>query len=99
VAELEAEGLMRPAGLEAFRRRTEGKSRTYAYEQRRSATLAAEHEKRLRSNQQAWAFFAAQAPSYRCLAVYRVVSARKEETRLKRLERLIEASARGRRRL
>lgn len=45
VGVLEKEGLMQPAGLEAFGRRSEEKSRIYAYEQRYTATLEAHHLK------------------------------------------------------
>jgi uncharacterized protein YdeI (YjbR/CyaY-like superfamily) len=44
-------------------------------------------------NQQAWKFFAAQPPGYRKMMNWYVVSAKQEETRLKRLDRLIKASA------
>jgi len=97
VAELEKQGLMQPAGLKAFARRSEEKSRTYAYEQRHSATLEEDHLQKLKANKKAWAFFQAQAPWYQRTAIYRVVSAKKEETRLERLNKLIEESANGRR--
>jgi uncharacterized protein YdeI (YjbR/CyaY-like superfamily) len=93
--ELAAQGLMQPAGLAAFAARTENRSGIYAYEQR-SDKLAAPYEKRLRQNKAAWKFFQAQTPSYRKLASWWVVSAKREETRLKRLEKLIEDSAQGR---
>lgn len=95
VEELIAQGLMQPAGLKAFEARTEDRSGIYAYEQR-SDKLAAPYEKRLRQNSAAWDFFQAQTPSYRKLASWWVVSAKREETRLKRLEKLIEDSAQGR---
>lgn len=97
VAVLKRLGLMQPAGLEAHRRRTEENSRTYSYEQRYSARLEQAHQRKLESNQKAWTFFRAQAPSYRQTAIYWVVSAKREETKLKRLARLIECSAGGRR--
>lgn len=97
VAALEKQGLMRPAGAKAFARRSEEKSRTYSYERRYSATLDDEHLKRLQANEKAWAFLQAQAPWYQRVATYWVVSAKKEKTRLKRLETLIEESANGRR--
>lgn len=97
VGVLTQRGLMLPAGRAAFGRRSEEKSRTYAYEQRRSATLTPAQERKLRANKKAWAFFQAQAPSYRRLANYWVTTAKKEETRLKRLDQLIEYSATGRR--
>lgn len=93
--ELGEQGLMQPAGLKAFAARTENRSGVYAYEQRGEG-LAAPYEKILRRNKAAWAFFQAQTPSYRKLASWWVVSAKREETRLKRLEKLIEDSAHGR---
>jgi uncharacterized protein YdeI (YjbR/CyaY-like superfamily) len=95
VRELCEQGLMQPAGLKAFEARTENRSGIYAYEQR-SDKLPAPYEKRLRQNRAAWDFFQAQTPSYRKLASWWVVSAKKEETRLKRLEKLVQDSAQGR---
>ena len=96
VKELSDKGLMRPAGERAFEARLENRSGTYSYEQR-SATLEAPYRKIQRQNKPACEFFEAQAPSYRKAAGWWVVSAKKEETRLKRLEQLIEHSAHGRR--
>lgn len=93
--ELCEQGLMQAAGLKAFAARTENRSGIYAYEQR-SERLAEPYEKRLKQNRAAWEFFQSQPPSYRKAASWWVVSARKEETRLKRLEKLIEDSAHGR---
>jgi uncharacterized protein YdeI (YjbR/CyaY-like superfamily) len=89
------EGLMRPAGLAAFAARRKDKSAIYSYEQRKSATLG-DYEAKLRANPKAWTFFQAQAPWYRRTASHWVVSAKKEETREKRLAILIEDSANGR---
>jgi uncharacterized protein YdeI (YjbR/CyaY-like superfamily) len=97
VAALEAEGLMQPAGLDAFARRSEERSRIYAYEQRHTAALADEDLKKLQANRKAWAFFAAQPAGYRQVITYWIVSGKKAETRQKRLDALIEASAAGRR--
>jgi uncharacterized protein YdeI (YjbR/CyaY-like superfamily) len=94
--ELIEAGLMNPAGLAAFERRSEDRSRIYAYEQRTQAKLAPAAEKEFRANRRAWAFFSEQAPSYRRTATYWVISAKKEETRRKRLKTLIEDSAAGR---
>lgn len=49
-------------------------------------------------SKKAWAFFQAQPPGYRKIATFFVVSAKQDETRLRRLATLIEHSARGRRR-
>jgi uncharacterized protein YdeI (YjbR/CyaY-like superfamily) len=97
VAALQAEGLMRPAGLEAFERRSEERSRIYAYEQRHSAALDDGELKTLQANKKARTFFEAQPPGYRRLTTYLIVSAKRPETRRKRLEQLIRASANGRR--
>ena len=69
----------------------------YSCEQR-SATLPASHAARMAKHKAAWSFFQAQPPSYRKTIGWWVVSAKKEETRLKRLDQLIEDSALGRRR-
>jgi uncharacterized protein YdeI (YjbR/CyaY-like superfamily) len=96
VARLREEGRMRPAGEAAFARRREDKSAVYSYEQRANPALEPEQEARFRANAAAWEFFASQPPSYRRVALYWVVSAKKAETRARRLETLIEDSAAGR---
>jgi uncharacterized protein YdeI (YjbR/CyaY-like superfamily) len=63
VAELSKSGLMRPAGVQAFERRSGDRSEIYAYEQRLGARLSAEYEKRFRANIKAWKFFQKQ-PSW-----------------------------------
>ena len=93
--ELIDQGLMRPGGLRAFQLRKENKSGIYSYEQR-SEKLPEPYEKEIKRNKTAWAFFQAQSPWYRKTVGWWVVSAKKEETRLKRLATLIEDSANGR---
>jgi len=95
VAELRKQGVMRPAGLAAFEARKGDKTGIYAYEQRKSAKLSPAHEKQFRANKKAWEFFQAQPPWYRRTAVYRVISAKQEATREKRLAALIRDSAAG----
>ena len=94
--ELIALGRMQLAGLKAFEQRTEARSRVYAYEQRQTAQLDEEAERQFRANTAAWDFFQAQPPSYRRAALWWVISAKQEATRLKRLATLIEDSAQGR---
>ena len=96
VARLTAEGRMTPAGLAAFALRDEAKSRVYSYE-RATASLPDDLEARFRANPDAWRFFEAQPPGYRKLSTFWVVSAKRDETRAKRLDQLIEDSAAGRR--
>jgi uncharacterized protein YdeI (YjbR/CyaY-like superfamily) len=51
----------------------------------------------LRANGKAWEFFGKQAGSYRKAAIWWVTSAKKEETRRKRLDSLIAYSVKGER--
>ena len=95
-AELIEQGLMRPAGLKAFTAREENRSGIYSYEQR-SPELPAQYRKILNKNSRAMKFFDAQSPSYRKAANWWVQSAKKEETRLTRLAKLIEHSGKGER--
>jgi len=96
VAELTAQGRMRPAGLAAFEARTDARSAVYSYEQRHAAAFAPDDEARFRANAAAWAWWEKRPPSYRTAATYWVVSAKKAETRARRLDTLIEDSAAGR---
>jgi len=94
-SELASLGLMRPAGLKAFEERAEEKSGLYSYEQE-NAELNDAYEQQFRANTKAWDFFQAQTAWYRRAAIWWVISAKKEETRLKRLATLIEDSEHGR---
>ncbi len=94
--ELATRGLMHPAGLRAFQARDQKRTGIYAYEQRKTATLDDASARRFRANEKAWAFFQAQAPWYRRAASWWVSSAKKEETRVKRLATLIDDSAHAR---
>lgn len=89
-------GRMRPAGLKAFERRTDDRSAIYSYEQRTKARLDPAAERSFRANKKAWAFFQAQPPSYRRAATWWVISAKREETRQKRLATLVRDSQNGR---
>jgi uncharacterized protein YdeI (YjbR/CyaY-like superfamily) len=88
-------GRMQPAGLRAFARRDEAAARS-SYEQRSAPALGDGEEREFRRNEHAWTFFQKQPPSYRRLAVFWVVSAKREETRRSRLATLIDDSAHGR---
>jgi uncharacterized protein YdeI (YjbR/CyaY-like superfamily) len=90
--ELISIGRMQPAGLKAFEQRTDERSSIYSYEQRQSAKLSRSFEKQFRASKKAWEFFRAQAPWYQRVAAFWVLSAKKEETRLKRLAKLINDS-------
>ena len=93
--ELLTEGRMSAKGRAAFEARNEERSRVYAYEQT-NHDLSPEYEKRFRAAKNAWAFWQNQAPWYRRVTARFVMSAKKEETRERRLTRLIDDSAHGR---
>jgi uncharacterized protein YdeI (YjbR/CyaY-like superfamily) len=93
--ELIALGRMRPAGLKAFERRTDERSAIYSYEQRKAARLDPEADRSFRANKKAWAFFQAQPPGYRKTAIWWVISAKRDETRRRRLATLIGDAERG----
>jgi uncharacterized protein YdeI (YjbR/CyaY-like superfamily) len=94
--ELAALGLMHQAGLAAFEQRDEERTAQYSYE-RSSHALDEAYERTFQANPSAWAFFQSQAPSYRRAATWWIMSAKKDETRQRRLATLIEASAEGKR--
>jgi uncharacterized protein YdeI (YjbR/CyaY-like superfamily) len=100
VAELTIQGRMQPAGLDAFARRTEARSRVYTYEQKGTdlPRFGPKLEKLFKANKQAWAFFQTLPPYYRRGETLWVNSAKNEETRLRRLNKVIEACANRRRR-
>ena len=96
VEELSAAGLMQPAGLRAFEARTSAKSGVYSFEQG-VVELPPEFVATFKKQKKAWAWYEASAPSYCKAATWWVVSAKREETRQKRLATLIECSANGER--
>ncbi|HRH93478.1 MAG TPA: YdeI/OmpD-associated family protein, partial [Candidatus Peribacteria bacterium] len=96
VEALRKEGQMTPAGEAAFALRSTKKTGIYSAENRDKAVLDAASEKRFRANKKAWEFFQSRPPSYKTPAIWLIVSAKKPETREKRLRTLIEDSACGR---
>ncbi len=96
VKALEAAGRMTDAGRAAYEGRDTKRTGVYSFENR-GVTLAAAYEKRFRARRKGWAFFDRQPPGYRRLMAFWVMSAKREETRESRLERLIAASADERR--
>jgi uncharacterized protein YdeI (YjbR/CyaY-like superfamily) len=97
VQELTEQGRMQPAGLAAFALRQEAKSGIYAYENRKTAVLDKADEKRFRANPKAWQFFQKQPAGYRQTAIWHVVTAKQEETRQRRLAKVMAESEAGRR--
>ena len=96
VKALRDEKRMRPTGMSAFAARLENKSGIYSYEQRRDQ-LEEPYAGLLKKNKAAWEFFEAQPPSYRKVIGWWIVSAKREETRMARLKKLMDASAKGQR--
>ncbi len=87
---------MQPTGLREFDGRDQEKSKLYSYEER-ARQLDDVYEQQFRANEKAWGFFEAQPPGYRKTASWWVMSAKREETRQKRLAVLIQGSESGKR--
>jgi uncharacterized protein YdeI (YjbR/CyaY-like superfamily) len=96
VATLTEQGRMRPAGLAAFEARDPARTGIYAYEQA-DAAFTAEETATFQAAPDAWTTWQEEAPSYRRSATYWVTSAKRPETRAKRLAELIDRSAAGER--
>ena len=92
VERLKNEGRMMPSGLTAYAKKEDKRTGIYSFESA-PRELPAKFLKPFRANSEAWKFFSAQPPGYRRLAVFYVVSAKQEETQIRRLERLIAVSA------
>jgi uncharacterized protein YdeI (YjbR/CyaY-like superfamily) len=92
--ELIAAGVVNPEGLRAFESRDEARTKLYSYENR-TRGLDVEYEQQFRANAKAWKYFEAQPPWYRRTSSWWVMSAKKEETRARRLATLIDVSANG----
>ncbi|MBI1729985.1 YdeI/OmpD-associated family protein [Candidatus Acetothermia bacterium] len=95
VAELRKLGRMQPSGLKAFQMRDAKKPAQYSYE--KSFTLDSKYLKEFKKNKSAWASIQAQSATYQRSASWWVMSAKREETRLRRLAILIADSENGRR--
>lgn len=96
VEQLRADGRMRPAGEAAFARRRADKTGVYSFEQRDQAAFTPAQLAQFEANPDAWADWQARPPGYRRTATHWVVSAKREETRARRLATLIEDCAAGR---
>lgn len=96
IKELIARGLVSKAGLDTFERRDPKKAGLYSFENRPQAFDAA-IERRFKADARAWAFFRAQPPGYQKLTTFWIMSAKKEETRIRRLDALVKPSAEGKR--
>lgn len=93
VEELTKQGLMHESGLKVYQARDPEKSGQYSFEQEKPQQLYEAYEKKLRANKRAWKFFQAQPPWYQRTSSFWIMSAKQEETRLRRLAILIDDSA------
>lgn len=91
VKELKGKKLMKPEGLAAFAKRTEARSRMASFEQK-EVVLNKEFEKVFRSKTKAWQYFNEQPTSYQKASIWWIMSAKKEETKCRRLDILIKNS-------
>jgi uncharacterized protein YdeI (YjbR/CyaY-like superfamily) len=89
-----AEGRMRPPGLAAFRMRDSAAPRRYSFEAKPRG-LAPVYLRKLKATPRAFAFFQSRPPGYRRTCAFWVMSAKRPETREKRLAALIACSAAG----
>src|SRR6478735_4434063 len=62
--ELTRQGLMQPAGLASFEKRTEARSKIYSYEKEEKVALPDDFKERFMANKKAWKYFQSLAPSY-----------------------------------
>lgn len=96
VAQLTERGLMHPAGIEAFQARKSDRVAMYAYDPPGTVELDADQIARLQAVPEAWAWYSAQSPWYRTATAHWVASAKRPQTRERRLAELIRESAAGR---
>jgi len=94
VERLQKEGRMAEPGLRAYARRDPKRTGIYAFENE-AREFSPEFEKRFRANKAAWQFFQTEPPSIRRTCIFWVMSAKKEETRSRRLDQLITRAAQG----
>ena len=89
-----AEGLVEEAGLSAFNGRDPARQAADARD-RKEVRLPKEYESRIKADREAWRYFQSARPSYRKQVAFWIQSAKKEETKRRRLDVLVESSKRG----
>ena len=93
---LSKEGRMHTAGIEKYQNRNTKKDSRYSFEQK-NVKLDPKYEKILKQNEKAWDYFKKQAPYYKRTVTWWIMSAKRDSTRLRRLNKLIESSEQGKR--
>ena len=91
IKELIKLGSVKPSGLKIFNNRDEKKTNRYSFEQK-EAKFPAEFEKKLKANKKAWKYFQKLPPYAKRLSTWWVTSAKREETKINRLDILIKCS-------
>ncbi len=91
IEELIAMGRVTPAGLATYRNRDPKKQKIYSFENA-PRSLTAAHERAFRAKKKAWAFWESTPPSYRRVVCHWIASAKKEETKDKRMAEVIACS-------
>ena len=94
MSELIKDGLVAPSGMQTFEKREPKRTGVYTFENR-VKLLPPAVEKRFKANRKAWEFFRAQPPGYQKLVTGWIANAKREETQWKRLEIVLDASAKG----
>ena len=94
VAELKKLGKMMPAGIEAYKKLDLNRANVYSFEQK-EMVLDKAFEKELKANKKAWAYFQKLPPSAKKSTVHWLMTAKREDTKLRRLNTLIESSELG----
>lgn len=97
IARLRRAGRMHPSGLAAFAARDPRRTEIYSFETGGKWRLPAGYAQKFRANRAAWAFFTRQTPFYQRMITFKIVTAKRPETRLRWLARAIAASAAGKR--
>lgn len=91
VEQMTAQGLMQPAGIEAFKKRKEEKSKVYSFEND-TKKLSDNLEMKFKANKVAWDFFTNQTPSYQKMIIHWVMTAKQDKTKQSRLDTIISKS-------
>jgi len=92
VAELEAAGRMTNAGRAVFEARPDPASKGYTYD-RKTGRLDDERMRTFKKKKAGWNFFEARPPGYRRMVLHWVMAAKNEETKDRRLAKLMQLSA------
>ncbi len=94
IEELTKKGLMHPTGTALFAKRKVSETNLYSFENE-IKTLLKDYEIEFKANSEAWEFFSRQAPSYKRTIIHWIMSAKQEETRVRRLRKTISESEKG----